>query len=156
MKYILILFCLFSVNSFSQSEEIITSKDSLEYYLTKYREISKSVAILKVKMMRVSYIYLDGSKLDFKRIGELRYEIMTYFVNGEKFSDLADKYTMDGNKNGDLGWFEEGMMVKDFENAVKAHKKGDIFTVNIPEKKWYYVVLKTFDDIEKVKLKIYK
>lgn len=156
MKYLLLLFFLISINSFSQNEEIITTKDSLEYYLTKYRGISKSVAISKVKMMRVSYIYLDGSKIDLKRIGELRYEIMTFIANGKKFSDLANEYTMDGNKNGDLGWFEEGMMVKDFENAIKAHKKGDVFTVDIPENKWYYVVFKTFDDLEKVKLIIEK
>jgi parvulin-like peptidyl-prolyl isomerase len=156
MKYLLIIFSLFSVNSFSQSEEIITTKDSLEYYLTKFKEISKSVAISKVKMMRVSYIYLDGSRIDIKRIGELRYEITTFHANGEAFSDLANKYTMDGNKSGDLGWFEEGMMVKDFETAIKDHKKGDIFTVDIPENKWYYVVLKTFDDIEKVKMIIKK
>ena len=156
MKYLLLLFFLISINSFSQNEEIITTKDSLEYYLTKYRDISKSVAISKVKMMRVSYIYLDGSKIDLKRIAELRYEIMTFLANGKKFSDLANEYTMDGNKNGDLGWFEEGMMVKDFENAIKAHKKGDVFTVDIPENKWYYVVFKTFDDLEKVKLIIEK
>ncbi len=156
MKYLLLLFFLISINSFSQNEEIITTKDSLEYYLTKYRDISKSVAISKVKMMRVSYIYLDGSKIDLKRIAELRYEIMTFLANGKKFSDLANEYTMDGNRNGDLGWFEEGMMVKDFENAIKAHKKGDVFTVDIPENKWYYVVFKTFDDLEKVKLIIEK
>lgn len=156
MKYLLILFCLFSINSISQTEEIITTKDSLEYYLTKYKELSKSVAVSNVKMMRVSYIYLDGSRMDLKRIVELRYEIITFHANGEEFSDLANEYTMDGSKNGDLGWFEEGMMFKDFETAIKAHKKGDIFTVDIPENKWYYVVLKTFDDIEKVKLIIEK
>jgi parvulin-like peptidyl-prolyl isomerase len=37
-------------------------------------------------------------------------------------------------------------MVKEFEDAVKGHKKGDIFTVDIPGNKWYHVVLKKFDD----------
>jgi hypothetical protein len=137
---------------FSQTNTILTTKDSLSYYIDKMKVEDVDLKFEIVNLMRVSYIYLDGSKIDFKRIGELRYEIMTFYANGEAFSDLANEYTMDGNKNGDLGWFEEGMMVKDFETAIKAHKKGDIFTVNIPEKKWYYVVLKTFDDAEKVKI----
>ena len=32
------------------------------------------------------------------------------------------------------------------ENAVKNHKKGEIFTVDSSEKHWYYVVLKTHDN----------
>jgi len=155
MRCILIFLLFFISNLYSQNLEFLTTKDSLDYYFEKFKE-SKSVSTSKVKTMRVSYIFLDGSKLSSKVISEIRYEILTYFASGENFYDLANEYTMDGNKDGDLGWFEEGMMVKDFETAIKAHKKGDIFTIDIPENKWYYVVLKTFDDIERVKFIIEK
>ena len=48
----------------------------------------------------------------------------------EDFSSLANEYSMDpGNqntKNGDLGWFKKGRMVKPFEEAAFKAKKGDI------------------------------
>lgn len=55
-------------------------------------------------------------------------------------------------KGGDLDWFNEDVMHQTFVNAIKKHKKNDIFIVDIPEENWYYVVLKTYDDIEKVRL----
>jgi parvulin-like peptidyl-prolyl isomerase len=66
--------------------------------------------------------------------------------NGGSFSSLVATCTMDSNPTGDLGWFKENMMVKDFETAIRKHKKGDLFTVDIPDKQWYYVCLKTYDD----------
>jgi parvulin-like peptidyl-prolyl isomerase len=63
---------------------------------------------------------------------------------------------MDGNKTGDLNWFNEGEMVPEFEIAVKKHKKDEIFTVDVPERKWYYVTLKTHEDKEIQELTILK
>ena len=105
---------------------------------------------------RVSYIYLDGSQLSTEAIDSIQAEILKKFRNGVYFFDLVKEYTMDGNPNGDLGWFKENIMVKEFEMAVKHHKKNDIFTIDIPEKKWYYVTLKTFDDRVIKKLTILK
>ncbi len=99
---------------------------------------------------RVSYIYLDGSQLNLKQIDSIRSVILKKYEAGSSFAELANEYTMDFNsKGGDLGWFASGTMVKSFEDAVKKHKKGDIFTLNIPERNWYYVVLKTYTDQER-------
>jgi hypothetical protein len=95
---------------------------------------------------RVNYIYLDGSQLSAKQIDSLRKEVISRYKAGASFFDLVQQYNMDANISGDTKWFSEGMMVKEFEDAVKGHKKGDIFTVDIPGNKWYHVVLKTFDD----------
>ena len=95
---------------------------------------------------RVSYIYLDGSRLSINAIDSIRSVILTKFKNGTSFYELVKEYTMDGNPTGDTGWFTEKMMVKDFEEAVKKHKENDLFTIDIPENKWYYVTFKTFDD----------
>jgi parvulin-like peptidyl-prolyl isomerase len=70
--------------------------------------------------------------------------IIEKYNRGVSFSDLVEVYNMDSNKkDGDLGWFSEGIMVKDFENAVRNQEKGNIFTIDIPDYNWYYVTLKT-------------
>ena len=71
---------------------------------------------------------------------------MSDYKAGTYFPELVMQYNMDGNKEGDTGWFTENMMVKPFEIAVRNHKKGEIFTVDTPQSNWYHVVLKTFDD----------
>jgi len=106
----------------------------------------KVISIEKNKTFRVSYIFLDGKKLSLNQIDKLRSKIISQYKIGISFSDLAKEYTMDGNVTGDLNWFSEGMMVPEFENAVKNHKKGDIFTIDVPNNKWYYVTLKTYED----------
>jgi len=116
-------------------------------------KIIESITYLE---FRVSYIYLDGSQLSIHQIDSIRKVILDKFKNGVYFFDLVKEYTMDGSQNGDLGWFEENVMHKEFEKAVKLYKKGEIFTVDIPDKKWYYVTFKTFDDRTTKKLTILK
>jgi peptidyl-prolyl cis-trans isomerase D len=57
-------------------------------------------------------------------------DIVQRLKNGESFSFLAEKYSIDtGSKSqgGDLGWFGKGKMVAEFETAVFAIKNvGDI------------------------------
>nr|WP_294937155.1 peptidylprolyl isomerase [uncultured Flavobacterium sp.] len=104
---------------------------------------------------RVSYIYFDGSKLSVKEINNRRQDVLNKLKLKVPFAKLSDQYTMDNNQNGgDLGWFEEGTMVSEFEKAIKSHKKGDVFTVDMPDRKWYYVVLKTHDEEEKIAVNI--
>lgn len=119
--------------------------------------IYKILFATKRKAFRVSYIYLDGSKLKMQEIDQIRTDILKEYHQKKDFASLAKKYNMDGNKDGgDLGWFAEGMMVPEFEKAVEAQKINDIFKVDVPERKWYYVVLKTFNDKEVSELSILK
>ena len=97
---------------------------------------------------RASYIYLNGSELPKNTIDSLRNAIIAEYKSGITFRELHGQYNMDGHKTGDLGWVEDGMLVKEFESAVKAQEKGDIFTVDVPYNNWYYVTLKTHDDTE--------
>lgn len=160
MKYPIIIlvlsFLIFSNFSFSQNNSnlvsITTSNDSLNYYLVKLKDVSESISLVKIVSMRVSYIYLDGYVIKKDEINNIRKKILASYRNNVSFSSLVKKYTMDTAEEGDIGWFDEGMMVKIFEEEIKKHKKGDIFTVDIPENKWYYVVLKTYDDKEKIKI----
>lgn len=91
---------------------------------------------------KVKYIYLDGTKLKMEEIDSLRNLIITEYSNGISFDDLHLKYNMDGGTTSELNWFCEDTMVKEFEDAVLEHKKGDIFKVDVPQNKWYYVTLK--------------
>lgn len=102
----------------------------------------KTIETTQVKTFRVQYIFLDNKKITLRQIDSLRTIILKRFEHGESFDRLAKEYSMDGNaKNGgDLGWFEEGMMQSEFEAKVKSKKIGEVFTVDIPAEKWYYVV----------------
>jgi len=97
---------------------------------------------------RASYIYLDGSTLSPSEVDSLRKLIVDKLNGGANWDQLSDQYTMDGNTtHGDTGWFfGELQMPKEFQDAVKAHKKGDIFFVDVSDRNWHYIVKKTYDD----------
>ena len=116
-----------------------------EFEKTFYKVINKS----KNTYHRVAYIYLDASKYSIPEINNLREKIIAQYNNGASFDFLAKQYSMDSNANkgGDSGWFLKGDMHSDFENEVlnENHSLNDIFTIDIPSEKWYYVVLKTHE-----------
>lgn len=102
-----------------------------------------------VKEFKVKYIFLDANNKETEQIKGLQSKIINDFNAGKPFGELADKYSMDPRKNGgDLGWFPEGRMVKNFEESIKNHKKDEIFTSYEPNKNWYFVVLKTHNERE--------
>jgi parvulin-like peptidyl-prolyl isomerase len=93
---------------------------------------------------RASYIYLDGSTLSKNDIDSLRNLILKRYSAGTTFETLADEFTMDGNKkHGDLGFFSSGTMVKEFEQAMRSHADGEVFTVDVPDHQWFYIAKKT-------------
>jgi parvulin-like peptidyl-prolyl isomerase len=100
---------------------------------------------------RASYIFLDGSTLSPTEVDSLKKLITQKLTAGASFEQLSDQYTMDGNNtHGDTGWFfGELMFPKEFQDAVQAHKTGEVFSVDVPEKQWHYIVKKTYDDREK-------
>jgi hypothetical protein len=161
MKRPYLLFLMLSCNiCLSQHDNITetiitTSADSVRFYMERNAD-SKRIGVSNFKSMRVSYVYLDGSQYTLEQIDVIRRNIISDYKKGRSFADMANRYTMDAAKDGDLGWFDEGVMVKVFEDEIKSHKKGDIFTVDIPDRKWYYVVLKTFDDVKKFRIEIEK
>lgn len=107
------------------------------------------------ELCKLKYIYLDGSKLSTSQIDSLRTVILAKYSNREDFESLVKAYTMDGNATGDLDWFSRGMMVEAFDNAVRNRKKGEIFKVDVADKQWYYIVLKTHDNkMEKAKISV--
>jgi len=105
---------------------------------------------------RANYIFLDGSSLTPSQVDSLSKLIQKKLAGGGSFDQLSDQYTMDGNTtHGDTGWFfGEEMMPKEFQDAVKNHKTGDIFPVDVAEKQWHYIVKKTYDDDDKKEMTV--
>lgn len=130
-----------------EANEVFTKRVKGEIF-TYENSICKIIESRKTIAFRVSYIYLDGNKLSIESINKLRTTILGKYKNGTSFVDLVKEYSMDNSPNGDLGWFAEGIMVSGFETAIKNHKLNDIFTIDIPNEKWYYVTLKTFENKE--------
>ena len=116
---------------------------SVGYVTYKIIEAKESIAY------RSSYIFLDGSSLSNSEIDSLKKLIVQKAsAPGASWDQLSDQYTMDGNKTkGDTDWFfGELMFPKEVQDAVSAHKKGDIFFVDVAERNWHYIVKKTYDD----------
>lgn len=142
------------------SDELFSlSKGSKKVYKTDmvktfYKVIEKN----EIPYQKLSYIFLDGSQRSVQEINILRQNIISKYRNGFRFEDLAKHYSMDDNakRGGDLGWVTEGDLHPDFEAKVlnTSYDVDDIFTVDIPEQKWYYVILKTEDTkyIEEIKV----
>jgi hypothetical protein len=116
--------------------------------VTLYRTVSHLPMLHKViakgeeEVCKVEYIFLDGKRRSQNHINQLRSRIIEAYKSGTPFLHLNRKYSEDGNPTGVLDWFCEGMMDPTFDAAVRSKPAGHIFTVDIPNRYWYYVVLK--------------
>ncbi|WP_308993743.1 peptidylprolyl isomerase [Mariniflexile litorale] len=135
------------------------SKGSIKTVRSNFNKtIYKVVEKTKKTYYRVAYVYLDGTKYSINELNTLRTKIIKDYKNGESFDYLAKRYSMDknGNKGGDIGWFTQGDMHPGFENKIiyGNHNLNDIFTIDVPDKNWYYVILKTHEpkDISEIKV----
>lgn len=80
--------------------------------------------------------------------------IIKKLEKGEKFEDLAKKYSDDSataKKGGDLGWISKGDMVDEFDAAAFKLKKGKYTTSPVKTTYGYHIILKT-DEKDKPKL----
>ena len=81
--------------------------------------------------------------------------IIKKLKNGEDWDKLAKKYSADSSnasKGGDLGWFTTGEMVKEFEDAAFALKKGKYTTEPVKTTYGYHIIYK-IDEEAKPSLK---
>lgn len=121
-----------------------------------YKVIEKT----QVPFYRVSYIYLDGTKLSIEDINLLRINIIKKHVNGTPFDFLAQQFSMDDSakKGGDSGWFKEGDNLFDFEKSVAIgnHQIEDVFIVDSPENSSYFVILQSHEPKNISEIKVLK
>ena len=83
--------------------------------------------------VRASHILISVKQGEDSSIANRRVDsIWNAIKKGAKFSDMAARFSQDPGskvKNGDLGYFAQGMMVAEFNNACFNGKKGDIVKV---------------------------
>lgn len=125
---------------------------SVGYYTYKVLESTDTVDY------RASYIFLDGFTYNATQIDSLKKLIVQKAANGESFESLSDQYAMDGNKTrGDTEWFSGVFSFpKEFQDAVRDRKLGEIFYVDVPEKQWHYIIKKTYNNRVKKHMVILK
>ncbi|WP_161627186.1 peptidylprolyl isomerase [Flavobacterium subsaxonicum] len=116
-------------------------------FIEKDGRILQVTKIAKDETFCVAYIFLDGSKLSEKEIADVREEILKKHKEGAAFKDLIKQYNTDGNPNSEYFSFSEKGIVPQFTAAVKSHNPGDVFTIDVPQKKWYYVVMRHADNL---------
>jgi len=135
------------------AKSLVTDKEVEKYYKDKVIGDIKASHIL----IKADYAS-DASEADIKKAYEEALkkanEVLTKLKNGEKFEDLAKTYSQDGTKSngGDLGWFNRGEMVSEFEEAAIKLEKGKYTTTPVKTKFGYHIILKT-DQKDKPELK---
>jgi peptidyl-prolyl cis-trans isomerase D len=101
--------------------------------------------------MRASHILIrveGATDLDTANAQKKANDVLARIRKGEDFGVLAMEFGTDGTKEkgGDLGWFPEGAMVKEFNDAVKNGKKGDQFVLKT---QFGFHVIKITEDMSK-------
>lgn len=102
-----------------------------EEELKSYYEANKS-SFVQPEKRRASHILirLDAKTPEAKEKAKKEAEkILAELKQGADFAELAKKYSQDpgsAKQGGDLGFFEQGMMVKPFDDAVFSMKKGEL------------------------------
>jgi len=134
------------------AETLVTDKEIEKYYN------DKVIGDIKASHILIKADYeTDASEDDISKAYEealkTANEVLAKLKNGEKFAELAKKYSEDGTKDngGDLGWFNRGEMVSEFEEASIKLEKGKYTTSPVKTKFGYHIILKT-DQKDKPKL----
>ena len=161
------------------SEKELRKKLSLEYKRNKAVEeyVEKNIKDSEIKkyynekvfgQVKASHILVsinvkDGATDEEKQKAEEKAlkkanKIIEKLNNGEKFADLAKKYSDDkanSENGGDLGYFNLDEMVTEFSDAVKELGKNEYTKEPIKTEYGYHVILKTGEK-DKAKLKSIK
>lgn len=135
------------------AKENVTDKQIKKYY------DEETVGDISAKHILISPKTKDDMTDDEKKKAEeealkTAREVISKLNKGEKFDDLAKKYSDDESnkdKGGDLGYFNKGAMVAEFEEAAYKLKLNKYTTEPVKTKFGYHIILKTGEK-EKAKL----
>ncbi|MBU0520581.1 peptidylprolyl isomerase [bacterium] len=144
-------FVTFRTDAVEVDSSIVTDKMISDYYFAHREEY------LEPEKRRIAYVLFseEPSAKDSAAVYELAEELMQRLKEGDDFAKLALEFSDDrsGENGGELGWFERGRMVPEFEEVAFASKKGDVVGP-IQSKFGYHIIKvtgkKTEDGMEKV------
>ncbi|SDB34765.1 PPIC-type PPIASE domain-containing protein [Flavobacteriaceae bacterium MAR_2010_188] len=113
-----------------------------------------------IQHYRMSYILLDNSELSFEKSEALKFKIMSKFRRGQRFEDLASRYSIDNSAytGGDSGWVTKGSFFDEVENEIfnSYGVKDEFVAIDIPSKKLTFLILKTHSPKQIEELKVLK
>lgn len=126
------------------AETLIDDKDIEEYYEEKAIGDIKASHIL-IKSKATDDMTDDEKKAAEEEALKTAKEIIKKLDNGEKFEDLAKEYSDDSSASdgGNLGYFNRGEMVSEFEEAAIKLEVGKYTTTPVKTKFGYHIILKT-------------
>ncbi|WP_299100337.1 peptidylprolyl isomerase [uncultured Winogradskyella sp.] len=114
-----------------------------DFKKTYYKVIDKS----EVNYSKFNIIVFDAAKTSEEDAKINREKVISQYKQGYKFKDLAKHYSTGptAKMGGDTGWIKAGDMSTAFDDVAfnETHKLNDIFLVDDPESKKYYLVIKT-------------
>ena len=102
------------------------SENEMEQY---YKKNQSAFTNEKVKASHILIKTIDESTLDGKKDKQKAIEVLKRAQAGEDFAKLSREFSDDPGSaanGGDLGYFEKGVMVKEFEQAAFSLNKGQI------------------------------
>jgi peptidyl-prolyl cis-trans isomerase C len=107
-----------------------TKRENIEIFYNNYLKSFK-----KSKEFNASHILVKKEKEALEIIKQLK--------NKAKFSDLAKTKSIgpSAKNEGQLGWFSSGQMVKEFEKATFALKKGEITKTPVKTQFGFHIIL---------------
>jgi peptidyl-prolyl cis-trans isomerase C len=117
------------------AEDIVSEADVRKYYDTnieqyRFPERVKARHIIATPVAEpfVPNTSRDNAKSDEEALRKMESLDKIYHINGGNFAELAIRFSEDASaqSGGDLGWFEKGRMVPEFEQAAFATPKGKL------------------------------
>lgn len=134
------------------ADSLITDKEIETYYKDKAIGDIKASHILIQSTADANATEEDKKKAENEALNTAK-EIIKKLDKGEKFEDLAKEYSKDSSASdgGNLGYFNRGDMVSEFEDAAVALEVGKYTKEPVKTQYGYHIILKT-DQKEKPKL----
>jgi peptidyl-prolyl cis-trans isomerase D len=106
-------------------EDVEVTDEDLQAWYDENKEEYKKGPARKYKYVNIKMEASEADKAVVKTKIDSLYEVV---IGGENFEDIAREYSQDSSapKGGDLGYFGEGRMVTEFNDAAFALNVGDI------------------------------
>lgn len=137
-----------------QDNSEVSEKEAKNYYNNNKEDFFE----IRASHILISNYDENGSELSDekkKENKELAEKLLKRALNGESFDDLALEYSDDSynaSNGGDLGYFSEGQMDEDFEEAAFSLEVDEIYSKVVETSYGYHIIKKTgeqysdFDD----------
>ncbi len=131
------------------AERVAMAKEQIERAVFVEKEIEKNLSPARVQKAYDKFVAEQGKIEEVKarhilvEKEETAKEILKKLADGQKFEALAKEYSKDeGNKaaGGDLGYFTQGDMVKEFADAAFAMKKGETSKDPVKTQFGYHII----------------